>query len=33
MWKVVRSIGSVIAGFVAACAVMMLIETVNGRVL
>ena len=33
MWKVVRSIVAVIAGFVAASAVMMLTETVNGRVL
>jgi len=33
MWKAVRSILAVIAGFVAASAVMMVIETVNGRVL
>ena len=33
MWKIVRSIGAVIAGFVAASAVMMLFETINGRVL
>ena len=33
MWTIVRSILAVIAGFVAASAVMMLIETVNGRVL
>ncbi len=33
MPKIVRSIGAVIAGFVAASAVMMLIETVNGHVL
>jgi len=33
MWKVVRSILAVIAGFVAASAVMMVIETVNGHVL
>jgi hypothetical protein len=33
MGKVVRSILAVIAGFVAASAVMMLIESINGRVL
>ncbi len=33
MWKVVRNILAVIAGFVAASAVMMLIEAINGRVL
>jgi len=33
MGKIVRSIGAVIAGFVAASAVMMLIEMVNGHVL
>ena len=33
MPKIVRSIGAVIAGFVAASAVMMLIESINGRVL
>lgn len=33
MWKVVRSIVAVIVGFVAAGAVMMLVETVNGHVL
>ena len=33
MWKVVRSILAVIAGFVAASAVMMALETVNGRFL
>jgi hypothetical protein len=33
MWRVVRSILAVIAGFVAASAVMMVIETVNGHVL
>jgi len=33
MWKVLRSVLAVIAGFVAASAVMMLIETANGRVL
>ena len=33
MWMVVRSILAVIAGFVAASAVMLVIETVNGRVL
>ena len=33
LWKVVRSILAVIAGFVAASAVMMLIEAINGRVL
>src|SRR5213593_1617544 len=33
IWKVVRSILAVIAGFVAASAVMMVIETINGRVL
>ncbi len=33
MWKVVRSILAVIAGFVAASAVMMVVETVNGRVM
>ena len=33
MWKALRSILAVIVGFVAASAVMMLIETLNGRVL
>lgn len=33
MWKVVRSIFAVIAGVIAASAVMMLIETLNGHVL
>ena len=33
MWKVVRSILAVIAGFVAASAVMMVIGSINGRVL
>ncbi len=33
MGKVLRSIGAVIAGFVAASAVMMVIETANGRLL
>jgi hypothetical protein len=33
MWKIVRSIVAVIVGFAAASAVMMVIETVNGRVL
>jgi len=33
MWKVARSILAVIAGFVAAGAVMIVIETVNGHVL
>lgn len=33
MWKVARSVLAVIAGFVAASAVMMLIESANGRVL
>lgn len=33
MWKIVRSILAVIAGFVAASTVMMVIETANGRVL
>lgn len=33
MWKVVRSVLAVIAGFVAASLVMILIETINGRVL
>ena len=33
MWKAVRSILAVIAGFVAASAVMMVIEAVNGPVL
>src|SRR2546426_6372641 len=33
MWKVVRSMLAVIAGFVAASAVMIVIETANGRVL
>ena len=33
MWKVVRSFLAVLAGFVAASVVMMVIETVNGRVL
>jgi len=33
MWKVVRNILAVIAGFVAASAVMMVIGSINGRVL
>jgi MFS family permease len=33
MWKAVRSVAAVIAGFVAASAVMMMIESVNGHVL
>jgi hypothetical protein len=33
MWKVLRSILAVIAGFVAASVVMMIVETVNGRFL
>jgi MFS family permease len=33
VWKVVRSILAVIAGFVAASVVMMVIEMVNGRIL
>ena len=33
MWKAVRSVAAVIAGFVAASAVMMLIESVNRHVL
>jgi len=33
MWPVIRSILAVIVGFVAASAVMMVVETVNGRVL
>ena len=33
MWKVARSVLAVIAGFVAASAVMMVIETANGRIL
>jgi len=33
MWKVVRSILAVLAGFVAACVVMMIIESVNGHIL
>ena len=33
MWKAVRSVAAVTAGFVAASAVMMLIESVNGHVL
>jgi len=33
MPKIVRSIGAVIAGFVAASAVMMVVESINGRVL
>jgi len=33
MWRVVRSIVAVIAGFVAASAVMMIVETANGRLL
>ena len=33
MWRVFRSILAVIAGFVAASAVMMIVETANGRLL
>ena len=33
MWRVIRSILAVIAGFVAASAVMMIVETANGRLL
>ncbi len=33
MWTVIRSILAVIAGFVAASAVMMIVETANGRLL
>jgi len=33
MWKAVRRILAVIAGFVAASVVMMVIETINGRIL
>jgi hypothetical protein len=33
MWTVIRSILAVIAGFVAASAVMMVVETANGRLL
>src|SRR5262245_14948579 len=33
MWRVIRSILAVIAGFVAASAVMMVVETINGHVL
>ena len=33
MWSVIRSILAVIAGFVAASAVMMIVETANGRLL
>ncbi|HVC92367.1 MAG TPA: hypothetical protein VND64_01690 [Pirellulales bacterium] len=33
MWPVIRSILAVIAGFVAASTVMMVVETVNGRLL
>lgn len=33
MWPVIRSILAVIAGFVAASVVIMVIETVNGRLL
>ncbi len=33
MWAVIRSILAVIAGFVAASAVMMIVETANGRLL
>ena len=33
MWSVVRSVLAVIAGFIAASAIMMVVETVNGRVL
>ena len=33
MWRVIRSILAVIAGFVAASAVMMIVETANGQLL
>lgn len=33
MWRVIRSILAVIAGFVAASAVMMIVESANGRLL
>lgn len=33
MWPVIRSILAVIAGFIAASAVMMVVETVNGRLI
>jgi len=33
MWRVIRSILAVIAGFVAASAIMMIVETANGRLL
>jgi ABC-type uncharacterized transport system permease subunit len=33
MWRVIRSIFAVVAGFVAASVVMMIVETANGRLL
>lgn len=32
MWPIIRSILAIIAGFVAASAVMMVVETINGRI-